>query len=816
MGKFVLRRLFRSPGFAAATLITLAIGIGANTAVFSVVNGILLKPLPYADPDRLAGVWETSAKLNLKKFEICASLYFTEREQNHTFEDVGAYTEGSVSVTRIGQPEQVQSLWVTDGVLPILGVRPALGRSFTRRDDSGGSPRTAILSYGYWQSHFGGATSAIGRHMTVNGDDREIIGVLPRSFRFMDPQPALVLPLQFNRNKVMLGNFSYRGIARLKNGVTFAQANADVARMLPIWLKTFPAPPGFNPKIFEDARIGPNVQPFMQDVVGDIGSVLWIVMGTIGAVLLIACANVANLLLVRAEGRRHELAIRAALGAGRGAIARELLIESVTLGLAGGALGLAFAYGALRLLVAIGPAGLPRLGEIGIDPAALLFTFGISLLAGLLFGILPVFKYAGVNAGTGLRESNRSVSAGRERHRARNLLVVVQVALALLLLIGSGLMIRTFQALRRVQPGFTQPAEVLTMSVSIPEGEVKDEERTARMDSEILARVAAIPGVQSAGISSSVTMDGNTSNDLLFVEDHPIAEGKLPPIRRYKYIAPGFFHTVGRRFAAGRDLTWTDIYGFRPVMIVSENLAREYWGNPAAAIGKRVREGMKDEWREIVGVVSDEYDDGVQQKAPTVTYWPFIMKNWEGDATSLHRTMTFAMRSKRTGSVEFLAEVRRAVWSVTPNSPLANVRTLDEIYNKSMARTAFTLTMLAMAGAMALVLGLVGIYGVISYSVSQRKREIGIRVALGARERQVSGMFVWNGLVLAGIGVVCGLVAAAGLARLISSLLFGVTAGDPVTYTVMSAALIGAALLASYIPARRAAAVNPVESLRSE
>jgi predicted permease len=816
MSKIILRRLFRSPLFTAVTLITLAIGIGANTAIFSVINGILLKPLPYPEPDRLAGVWHTAKGIHLDELEICPSLYFTYREQGRTFQNIGAYTGGSVSVTRIAEPEQVQSLWVTEGVLPILGARPSFGRLFRHQDDSDGSPRTAILSYGYWQKRFGGAPSVVGRHMVVDGDDREIIGVLPASFRFMNPQPALVMPLQFNRSKVFLGNFSYQGIARLKPGVTLAQANADVARMIPIWLKTFPPPPGFSARIFEDARLGPNVRPFMQDVVGDIGSVLWVLMGTIGAVLLIACANVANLLLVRAERRQHELAIRAALGAGWGRIARELLFESVALGIAGGVLGLGVAFGALRLLVAIAPAGLPRLDEIGIDPWALLFTFVISLFAGVLFGILPVFKYAGARPGTGMRDSNRSVSAGRERHRARDLLVVIQVALALVLLISSGLMIRTFQALRRVEPGFTGPEEVLTMRVSIPEGQVKEPERAVHMDQDILTKIAALSGVQAAGMANAITMDGHTSGDLLFVEDHPIAEGKIPPVRRFKFISPGFFHTMGRSFAAGRDLTWIEIYGFRPVAIVSENLAREYWRDPAAAIGKRVREGMKDDWREIVGVVGNEYDDGVQAKPPAVVYLPFLMKKFLGRQNFAQRTMAFAIRSKRTGSVAFLSEVRRAVWSVAPNSPLADVRTLEEIYDKSMARTSFTLVMLAIAGVMALVLGLVGIYGVISYSVSQRRREIGIRMALGARGQQVSGMFVRHGLALAAIGVVLGLGAASGLTRLIASLLFAVSTGDPSTYAVVSVGLVGAATLASYIPARRAIAVDPVETLRSE
>jgi predicted permease len=493
-----------------------------------------------------------------------------------------------------------------------------------------------------------------------------------------------------------------------------------------------------------------------------------------------------------------------------------LLFESVALALAGGALGVAVAYGAVRLLVALAPAGLPRLDNIHVDPRTLLFTLAISLFAGLLFGILPVLKYAGVRGATGLRESNRSVSAGRERHRARNVLVVVQVALALVLLISSGLMIRTFQALRRVQPGFTHPEEVLTLRVTIPEARVKETERAVHMFEDILTRITHIPGVEAAAVASSITMDGSTSNDLLFIEDHPIAEGKIPPIRRFKFIAPGLFHTMGRRFVAGRDLTWNDIYDLRPVVIISENLAREYWRDPAAAIGKRVREGMKDEWREIIGVVGDEYDDGVQAKPPAVVYWPAMLRNFWGEKTFARRNMAFAIRSKRTGSVAFLGEIRQAVWSVSSSSPLDGVITLAEIYEKSMARTSFTLVMLAIAGAMALLLGLVGIYGVVSYSVSQRRREIGIRMALGAREQQVSGMFVRHGLILAAIGVACGLAAAAGLTRLIASMLFGVTAADPLTYALVSVGLVGAAMLASYIPARRAAAVDPAQTLQSE
>jgi predicted permease len=816
MNKYALRRLFRSPLFSAVTVLTLSIGIGANTAIFSVINCILLKPLPFSDPDRLVGLWHTAKGLKLDELSMCPTMYFTYREQGHSFVDIGAFTGASVSVTRIGQPEQVQSVLATDGVLPILGVQPIRGRLFTRQDDIEGSPGTAILTYGYWQRRFGGSASAIGRHITVDGTDREIIGVLPRSFLFMNPQLALVLPLRFNRNKITLGNFGYNGIARLKPGITLAQANADVARLIPMWLKSWPAPPGFSVKLFQDARIAPKVRPFMRDVVGDIGGILWLVMGIIGLVLLIACANVANLLLVRAEGRQHELAIRAALGAGWERIARDLLGESFALGLAGGVLGLALAAGGLRLLVAIGPENLPRLDEIKIDPQALLFTFVISLVSGALFGLLPVFKFAGVRPSTGLRQSSRSTTAGTGQLRARNLLVVLQVALALVLLISSGLMIRTVHALRNVQPGFTAPDKILTLSIFIPESQIKNPERAMRTHQDILSKISSIPGVQSASFVSSVTMDGNQSTDVVLAEDHAGKPGQLPPLRRFKFIAPGYFRTMGRQFMAGRDLSWNDVYAYHPVAIISENFAREYWGSPAAALGKRVREGMNDEWREIVGVVADEYDDGVQKPPPHVVYWPVLMKNFWGEEVLPQRYATYTIRSNRAGSAAFLNEVRHAIWSVVPDSPLANVRTMKEIYNKSMARISFTLVMLGIAGAMALILALVGIYGVISYSVSQRTREIGIRMALGARQQQVSGMFVRNGLLLACTGIALGFMAALGLTRFLSSLLFAVSANDPSTYVLTMCALIAAAVLASYIPSLRAATVDPVETLRAE
>jgi predicted permease len=814
--KYVLRRFIRTPLFAAVTLTTLAIGIGANTAIFTVVDAVLLKPLPYRQPDQLVGVWEKAPGLGFPELNASPSTYFTFREENQTFQDIGLYRGDSVSVTGIAEPEQVDALDVSDGTLNALKVQPFIGRRFTHKDDSPGSPETVILAYGYWRQRFGGNPSVIGRRLVIDGKARDVIGVLPQTFTFMNMKPALVLPFQLNRNEAFIGNFSYEALARLKPGVTIAQANADVARMLPMMAQKFRPAPGLSMKVFEEARLGPNVRPLKQDVVGDIGKVLWVLMGTVGIVLFIACANVANLLLVRAEGRQRELAIRAALGAGWGRIARELLFESVVLGVTGGALGLAVAYGALRVLVAIAPSNLPRLSEISIDPRVLLFTAAISLLSGLLFGLVPVFKYAGPQLANALREGGRSLSDSKQRHRTRSTLVIVQVALALVLLISSGLMIRTFQALRSVQPGFTQPSGLLTFSISIPEAQVSDPVRVVRMYDAMRQKIAAIPGVRSVGLTNSITMSGNNDNDPVFVEDRATADGKLPPIRRYKFIAPGLFKTMGNPLLAGRDYTWTDMYEARPVLVVSENFAKEYWHTPSAALGKRLRESPKSKWREIIGVVGDERDDGVDKKAPEIVYWPMLIRDFWSFPVNVQRSLTFAVRSTRTGSSGFLDEVRHAVWSVNPDVPFADVSTVQQIYNKSMARTSFTLVMLALAGGMALLLGLVGIYGVISYSVSQRTREVGIRMALGAGRDTVRTMFLRHGLVLAAVGVACGLAASFAVTRLMSTLLFEVSPIDPITYCTVSVVLIGAALLASYLPAHKATGIDPMEALRVE
>jgi len=811
----ILRCLRQSPLFTVVAVLTLAIGIGANTAIFSVIDGILLKPLPYAQPDGLILLDHSALGLGIKNGAgIAPFLYFTYREQNRTLGDVGMWQADAVTVTGLAEPEQVPAVDVTEGCLPLLGVQPVLGRWFSENDESPGGPDTVMLTYPYWQARFGGDRSVVGRRVVIEGKAREVIGVMPEGFRFLDSNYSLLLPLPMDRNKVTVGNFSFGGFARLKRGMTLTEANSDLTRMIPIALNSFPVVPGFSRESFEKAGLSAIVLPLKQSIVGDIGSVLWILMGTIGMVLLIACANVANLLLVRAEARQQELAIRAALGAGWSQIARELLLESVTLGILGGMAGLAIAYGATQFLLSHAPAHLPRLDQISIDPVVLLFTLGISLFAGAVFGLIPVIKYAGPRVAGALRAGGRTLSQSKERHRARSVLVVAQVALALVLLISAGLMIRSFEALRHVEPGFAHPEEIQTLMLSIPQ--MPDKVQIVRTEQAILDKIAAIPGVASVGLSSTIPMDGMGWHDPILTEDYPEVSTRIPPLRNFKFVSPGLLQTMGNRLVGGRDFTWTDIYEKRPVAMVSENVARELWHTPGGALGRRIRDNPKGIWREIIGVVGDERDAGVDKPASSIVYWPILMDNFSGNPIMIRSTLAYMIRSTRTGSSGFLNEVRQAVWQVNPNLPLAKVRTLEDIYNKSMARTSFTLVMLAIAGAMALLLGLVGIYGVISYSLSQRTREIGIRMALGAQRGEMARMFVVHGLRLAAIGIVCGIAGAFLLTRLMSSLLFGVAATDPATYAMVAVTLALAAAVASYLPALRATNVDPADALRAE
>jgi predicted permease len=817
------RSLLHNPVFAVVGLLTIAIGIGANAAVFTVVNSVLLKPLNYPHSEQLVSLHQIApGAAGLADFEIgldlSASMYFTYAEHNRSFQSMGVWDTGVANVTGLAEPEQVRGVGVSDGVLQALGVPPEAGRWLSLEDQLPHGPERVMLSDGYWRRRFGADPSVIGRNITIDSRPREIVGVMPPGFRLVNEDFDVLAPLAFDRSKLILAGFGLHGIARLKPGVTIAQANADLTRMLPIWMESWSNGPGSDPHWYDRWQITPQLRPLKQEVVGNVSDVLWVVMGTLGLVMLIACANVTNLLLVRVEARQQELAVRAALGAAWGRIVRGLLVESTMLGLLGGALGAVLAAAAVRFLVAIGPANLPRLQEISLDGRTLAFTLVLSVVSGLLFGLIPALKYAGPKTSLELRSAGRNASVSKERHRARNLLVVGQVAMALVLLVSAGLMIRTFQALRMVEPGFTDAARLQLMRINIPESLVTTPEMVTRTQNAILDKLAAIPGVKSVGFVNTMPMEGFKSGwDGIYAEDKSYAETESVPMRFFKFGSPGFLQTAGTRMVAGREITWEEIYSQRPVVMISENLAREMWGSPSAAIGKRVRQYDSMPWHEVVGVVQDVREKGLQDPAPETVYWPPYAANLFGPGPlNAIRTMTFEIRSDRAGTEAFLNEVRQAVWSVNSNLPIASVRTMQDVYKKSLARTSFTLVMLGIAGAMALALGIVGIYGVISYTVSQRQREIGIRLALGAQRKDVLQMILRQGAQMALVGVMIGIACAFALTRLMTSLLFGVTAHDPITYAAVAAMLFVVALVACYIPARRAMRVDPIVALRYE
>ena len=821
--KHIGRRLRRSPGFAITVVLTLAIGIGANTAVFSVLNSVLLRPLPYPEPERLVslhlnapgapGLAEFRSELRLS-----ASMYFTFATHNRVFQSVGVWGPGTASITGVAQPEQVNTALISGGVLETLNVPALTGQWLTAADQDPHALGRVMLSYGYWQRRFGGDPSVVGRTISVDSRPRMIAGVMPRGFKVVNYDFDLLAPMGLDPVKEQLAGFAYRGIARLKPGVDLPQANADVARLLNVWMDSWTNGPGTDSHWYLRWKIAPALEPLKQTVVGSIQAVLWVVMGTIGVVMLIACTNVANLLLVRADARQQELAVRSALGAGRWRIARELLLESVTLGLLGGAAGVAVAYAGLHLLTTIGPGELPRLSEISLDGWSIAFTLILSVLSGLFFGAVPVVRYLPSRHRVPLLGAMRTTSVSRERQRGRNLLVVAQVAMALVLLIGAVLMIRTFLAMRNVDPGFSDPKSLQVMRLSIPETLVSDATTVARMQNSILDKLAAIPGVTSTGFAASVPMSGaEPSWDEIFIEGKTYNDGDNPPMRLYNYVSPGYFHAAGTRFVAGRDFTWAEIYNVRPIGIISESLARELWGSPRAAIGKRFHEFQSQPWYEVVGVVQDVRENGVDQVSPATVYWPSLLgEAFAPGKLGAWRNLYFAMRTNRAGTQTLINEMQQAVWSVNSNLPVSDISTMQDIYSDSMARTSFTLVMLGIAGTMALALGILGIYGVISYAVSQRTREIGIRMALGAKKSELVWMFVRSALVLAGVGTAIGLGAAAALMRLMRTLLFGVSPFDPVTFLAVPVALVAAAALASYLPARRTAAVDPVEALRVE
>ena len=835
--RYAARVLRKQPAFPLAAVLTLALGIGATTAIFGVVYSVLIKPLPYPNADELVGIRHNEINGELPFSE---TMYLTYRDENRTLTGIGLWDETYATLTDGGEPEHVRALRVTDGTLQALGVQPMRGRWFTQQEygPAADGPEPVILSYGFWQRRFGGDEAALGRKLSMEAPSGsrgqpfagpwQVVGIMPSGFRFLDmsPQPDVIVAMRLDPARETINSFSYDALARLAPGVTAAEARADLERILPIWLDAWPMAPGSTQTkaAFANRRIAPVVRPLKDDLVGGVAGMLWVVLGAIGAVLLIACANIANLMLVRADARRQEFAVRAALGAVPARIARELFVESLVLGAVGCVVGLVLAYVGVQALVAIGPTDLPRLQEIAVYPPVLAFTVAISLASTLVFGSITSLKHA-LHIDTTMIGAARGSSASRDRSTARSALVVVQVALALVLVVSAALMIRTFQALREVDAGFSDPATIQTTAISIPSTLVSAPEQAARvarktsLQHEILDRLAALRGVESVGFASHLPMAAGRWNGRVFVQGETIASGEEPPSRRWNFVSPGYFAAMGTRMIAGRDVTWSDIEAGGHVAVISDDFARELAAEPSAALGRRIRLPFDQAvyppelsaWREVIGVVQRVHQDGLYEEPPSMVYWPILTANIFGMSD-----VTFAIRSERAGTTSLINEVRQTVSSLNGNIPITQARTMQDVYTGSLARTSFALVMFAIAGGMALLLGVIGIYGVIAYTVAQRTREIGIRSALGAGQRQLGRMFLLHGLTLSGVGAAAGVIAALALGRVMSSMLFGIGPMDPVAYTAALGVTIAAATLASYVPARRAAAIDPMLTMKAE
>ena len=819
-----VRGLRRSPLFTLVALLTLAIGIGATTAVFSVVDGVLLKPLAYPQADELVALQHDAPGLSglagaAGVIGVTPSMLIAYRELNHSFTSLGLYYQTGTNVMAGSEPEQVSIDYVSGDLLATLGVPPLLGRWITMNDEAPGRPPVVVLSYEYWQRRFGGDPAVVGKTLNLHSELAEIVGVSPRSFRIAAFDPTLIGSLTIDRSNPSEGGLN--GVARLKPGVTIEQANADLARMLPLWADMFPSlPRGGDARqlVLETYRVAPAIKPLKAVVVGDVGKTLWLVLGTIVVVLAIACANVTNLLLVRGERRAQEVAVRTALGAGALRVSRALLIESLALALAGAALGVALAAGALPFLLRLAPQ-LPRLDTISLDARVLAATLGVTVVAGVLLGVVPALRASRGPITRALRAGGRSSSGGRERHRVQNTLAVAQVALTLVLLVGSGLMLRTVAALHSVDLGFKDPRTLQTTRIGLPPQLVPDPRAVLAEERAMLDAVAAIPGVESAAFAADLPLeDLGRSRGKLDVENQVMSTTTL---RLFRFVSPGLFKTMGIRLVAGRDFDWADVDSGRPVAVVSEALARELWGTPKDALGKRLRPGNDDgtgrgPWREVVGVVDDVHDEDLLDSRSAVAYWPASLLDFWQPGLSSSNFVAIVARSARAGTSPFVRELERAVWSVNSSVPLALTRPMQQRVDAALSRPSFALVMLSIAGAAALLLGVVGLYGVLSYAVSQRRREIAILIALGAQQGAVTRKFVRQGLVLAAIGVAIGLGVAVGVTRLMTTLLYDVRALDPLTYAAVTLVLAIAALLASWIPARRAAAVDPAEALAAE
>ena len=804
--RYAVRVLFKSKALTAVALVTLALGIGVNSAIFSVVNAIVLRPLPYARSQDLMVIWGDLHKPGLEEIEISALELRDFQQQCQAFDQIAAYSTDGFNLTGIDQPERLRGAGISANLFPTLGVQPHLGRNIAAEEDVYGNDRVVVLSYSLWQRRFGGDPSVVSRTIQLDGRTMNVVGVMPAGFHFPDRETEVWIPLAFTPDLLEennRGSHFLNVIARLKPGVTTSQAQADLntvtARLSSEHTSTYRG--GFSAR----------VRSLHEELVGDLRRAMLVLLGAVGLVLLIACANVAHLRLASATSRYREFAIRAALGARRSRVVRQFLTESVLLSLVGGAIGLALAVWVVRVLVLLMPKNTPRLEEIKLDYRVVLFTLGTSLLTGIIFGLAPAFQAARTNLNDVLKEAGRSGGDTSRRLRLRNLLVISEFALSLVLLIGAGLMVKSLLHLQEVKPGF-EPARLLTMRIALPATKYENFNQSRAFFEQLFDRLDARPEVESVGAINLLPFGGGGGDRSFSIEDQPTPAGHARPDEQVRFVSPGYFHTMQIPLLGGRDFTRRDLPDTPPVAIVNSAFARKFWAD-GNAIGKRISFSANNpKWYEIVGIVGNVKHRGLDIADSPELYIPAFQPLFaDGNVPSMY----VAVRTVNEPSLAAGA-MRNEVAAIDRDQPVSSLMTMDQRISDSVAPRRFNMFILGLFAALALVLAAIGIYGIMAFSVVQRTHEIGVRMALGASGSDVLKLVLRNGVGLALIGIVVGLVAAFAATRVLSSLLYDVSATDPVIFVIDAVLLAVAALLACYIPARRATKVDPLVALRYE